>query len=280
MATISENETATHPLAAQRPGLGRRMMRDRHRAYPAIAVVLIIAVWHVFVVITEVKPIFLPSPGAVLGSLRELVQGDLAHNALITIGRIYGGFALAAVFGIAIGLLMQISRGVRALSDAFIAAFYPLPKIALIPLLVIWLGAGEAYNLTISAVSAFFPIVVNTYLGVRLVDKGLIKTARDLGCSPAEVQRKVVLPGALPSILAGLHLGLGTSVVLVIAAEMVAGSNGLGHLLVYAGQLLQTERVFALLVVMTILGWAVTRLQQRLDRVIAPWAVSSDRQPS
>ena len=215
-----------------------------------------------------------------LQSLQDLIQGDLGKNALVTIGRIYGGFALAAVFGVAIGLLMQASRGVRALSDAFIAAFYPLPKIALIPLLVIWLGAGEAYNLTISAVSAFFPIVVNTYLGVRLVDKGLIKTARDLGCSRVDVQRKVVLPGALPSILAGLHLGLGTSVVLVVAAEMVAGSNGLGHMLVYAGQLLQTEQVFALLVVMTVLGWAVTRLQQQLDRVIAPWAVSNDKQTS
>ena len=279
MATVGE-EGRPYLATARKGRLRSKIVNERFRAYPAIALVLIVAAWHFLVVWTEVKPIFLPSPAAVLRSLGELIQGDLGKNTMITIGRIYGGFALAAIFGVAIGLLMQASRGVRALSDAFIAAFYPLPKIALIPLLVIWLGAGEAYNLTISAISAFFPIVVNTYLGVRLVDKGLIKTARDLGCSRAEVQRKVVLPGALPSILAGLHLGLGTSMVLVIAAEMVAGSNGLGHMLVYAGQLLQTEQVFALLVVMTVLGWAVTRLQQQLDRVIAPWAVSNDKQTS
>ena len=259
------------PITARVPR--RSFLEQRYRFYPLIAVIVIVVAWHFFVLISGVKIIYLPSPLDVFNALGVLLTEDnLIGQTLITLGRIYGGFAIAAVAGIGAGILMNISPGFRSLADAFIGAFYPLPKIALIPLLIIWMGSGESYKLVISAVSAFFPIVVNTYLGVRLIDSGLIKAARDLGLSGAETQRKIVLPGALPSILAGLHLGLGVAVVMIVAAEMVASNNGIGFMLLYAGQLLQTESVFALLVVLTILGWTITEIQKRLDRVVAPWA--------
>ena len=140
---------------------------------------------------------------------------------------------MAAVTGIALGLLMGMSRIVSRVADVWIAALYPLPKISLIPLLIIWLGTGEAYRIVISAITAFFPIVISTYSGIRQVDRGLIKAAEDLGAGARQIQFKVVIPAAMPSILSGLQLGMGVTIILIVAAEMIGGSSqsGMGYLL-------------------------------------------------
>ena len=120
------------------------------------------------------------------------------------------GLCDCRVAGVTLGVLMGMSRLIARIVDPWIAALYPLPKIALIPLLVIWLGTGEVYKIVISAVTAFFPIVISTYAGIRQTDRGLIKAAEDLGASRRQIQLKVVIPAAIPSIFAGLHLGMGS----------------------------------------------------------------------
>jgi len=173
-----------------------------------------------------------------------------------------------------LGLVMGMSRLAARIADPWIAALYPLPKISLIPLLIIWMGTGEGYKILISAISAFFPIVMSTYAGVRQVEPGLLKAAQDLGASRRQIQTKVVIPGAIPSIFSGLQLGMGVTIILIVAAEMIGGSSrtGMGYLLVHAGQVLETEKVFAALVVLAIMGAVIIKGQQWLDRVLAPWA--------
>jgi ABC-type nitrate/sulfonate/bicarbonate transport system permease component len=175
--------------------------------------------------------------------------------------------------------LMGMSRIVSRVADLWIAALYPLPKISLIPLLIIWLGTGEAYRIVISAVTAFFPIVISTYSGIRQVDRGLIKAAQDLGASTRQIQLKVVIPAAMTSILAGLQLGMGVTIILIVAAEMIGGSSqsGMGYLLISSGQVMETEKVFASLVVLAVMGAVIIKLQQWFDRVVAPWAARDDR---
>ena len=123
---------------------------------------------------------------------------------------------------------MATSERMRAIADLFIAALYPLPKVTLIPLLVIWLGTGGPFMLTISALGAIFPVIINTVLGIRQCDPGLVLAARDLRAQPRQIIFKVLLPSAIPSIFAGIRLGLGVSIILVVAAEMVVGKFGLG----------------------------------------------------
>jgi len=170
-------------------------------------------------------------------------------------------------------VVMGMSRTVARVADVWIAALYPLPKISLIPLLIIWVGTGEAYKIVISAVSAFFPIVISTYAGIRQTDGGLIKAAKDLGANARQIQLKVVIPAAIPSIFAGLHLGMGVAIILVVAAEMIGGSSqgGMGWLLISSGQVMETEKVFASLVVLAVVGAVVIKLQQWIDRKVAPW---------
>ncbi len=251
------------------------MKRTLELVLPGLSVVLFVAVWQIYVEWNDIAPIYLPAPSAIAQALVEMAQdGSLFVHVGATLLRIFSGFLLAAVFGILLGLVMGMSRLAARIADPWIAALYPLPKISLIPLLIIWMGTGEGYKILISAISAFFPIVMSTYAGVRQVEPGLLKAAQDLGASRRQIQTKVVIPGAIPSIFSGLQLGMGVTIILIVAAEMIGGSSrtGMGYLLVHAGQVLETEKVFAALVVLAIMGAVIIKGQQWLDRVLAPWA--------
>lgn len=246
------------------------------RTLPIALVVAVLVGWQLYVQLGDIPPIYLPAPLAIFEALGAMVaDGSLFPSLAATLGRIFAGFAIAAVLGITGGLLMGMSRLVQRVADPWIAALYPLPKISLIPLLVIWLGTGESYKVVISAVTAFFPILMSTYAGVGQVDRGLMKAAADLGASRRQVQTRVVLPAAVPTIVAGLQLGMGVTIILVIAAEMIGGSSalGLGGLLINAGQVLDTDRVFAILIVLALLGAAIMKGQEWLSRRAMPWAL-------
>ena len=246
---------------------------------PALTIVAAVVAWEALVRLRGIAPIYLPAPSSVFVYLsRMIADGSMPYHLGITLLRIFVGFALAAVCGIVLGVLMGMSRTVARVADVWIAALYPLPKISLIPLLIIWVGTGEAYKIVISAISAFFPIVISTYAGIRQTDRGLIKAAKDLGANARQIQLKVVIPGAIPSIFAGLHLGMGIAIILVVAAEMIGGSSqgGMGWLLISSGQVMETEKVFASLIVLAVVGAVVIKLQQWIDRKVAPWVNYND----
>ena len=248
-------------------------------ALPPLTIVAVVVAWEALVRLRGIAPIYLPAPSSVFVYLsRMIADGSMPYHLGITLLRIFVGFGLAAVFGIALGVLMGMSRTIARVADVWIAALYPLPKISLIPLLIIWVGTGEAYKIVISAVSAFFPIVISTYSGIRQTDRGLIKAAKDLGANARQIQLKVVIPGAIPSIFAGLHLGMGIAIILVVAAEMIGGSSqgGMGWLLISSGQVMETEKVFASLIVLAVVGAIVIKLQQWIDRKVAPWVSYHD----
>ena len=256
-----------------------RVARLAGNALPAATVVLFVLGWEAFVRLRGIAPIYLPAPSSIAVYLyRMTADGTMLYHLSVTLLRIFVGFLLAAVAGIGLGLLMGMSRIVARIADAWISALYPLPKISLIPLLIIWLGTGEAYKIVISAVSAFFPIVISTYSGIRQTDRGLIKAAKDLGANARQIQLKVVIPAAIPSIFAGLHLGMGVAIILVVAAEMIGGSSqgGMGYLLISSGQVMETEKVFASLVVLAVVGAVIIKLQQWTDRLVAPWVTHRD----
>ena len=249
-------------------------------ALPTLSIVIFLLLWEVLVRWRGIAPIFLPAPSSIFVYLwRMIADGTMEYHLGVTLLRIFAGFFIAAITGVALGLLMGMSRIVARIADLWIAALYPLPKISLIPLLIIWLGTGESYRIVISAITAFFPIVISTYAGIRQADRGLIKAAKDLGANARQIQFKVVIPAAMPSILSGLQLGMGVTIILIVAAEMIGGSSqsGMGYLLINAGQVMETEKVFASLVVLAVMGAVVIKLQQWIDRKVAPWAVHDDR---
>ena len=240
-----------------------------------IAVAVVLLGWELAVLAANLNPIYLPRPTRIVLALVEMFRtGELAIDLLATLGRIFGGFAIALVIGVLLGVWMATSERVYAITDNFIAALYPLPKVTLIPLLIIWLGTGGPFMLAISCLGAIFPIVINTVLGIRQADPGLVLAARDLGATRRQIIAKVLLPSAIPSIFAGVRLGLGVSIILVVAAEMVVGKLGLGARLYLAGQVLETEQVFAVLIVLATLGIVITKLQDVIDVRLGHWRVA------
>lgn len=257
-----------------------RMTKLAEKILPALSIVIFVLAWELVVRWRGIAPIFLPAPTSIAIQMWQMIaSGSMEFHLGVTLLRIFAGFLVAAVTGIALGLLMGMSRIVSRVADIWIAALYPLPKISLIPLLIIWLGTGEAYRIVISAITAFFPIVISTYSGIRQVDRGLIKAAEDLGANGRQIQLKVVIPAAMPSILAGLQLGMGVTIILIVAAEMIGGSSqsGMGYLLISSGQVMETEKVFASLVMLAVMGAAIIKLQQWIDRRIAPWVAHDNR---
>jgi ABC-type nitrate/sulfonate/bicarbonate transport system permease component len=242
---------------------------------PYLVIAAVLIAWELTVRIKGIAPIFLPAPSVILKYLVSMtLDGSIPYHLMITFVRILVGFAVAAVAGILVGIAMGVSPLTARIFDPWIGAFYPLPKISLIPLLIIWLGTGESYKIVISAVSAFFPVVISTYAAIRQVDTGLMKAAKDLGANTRQIQYNVVIPAALPGIFSGLQLGMGVTIIMIVAAEMIGGTSdsGMGFLLIHAGQVLETEKVFAGLIVLAIFGAVVTGAQKRIDRLIAPWA--------
>ncbi|HEV2358141.1 MAG TPA: ABC transporter permease [bacterium] len=245
---------------ASRGGRGHRVLRIG-------SIVGLLAAWEALARSHAVPAVFLPSPEAVAGELAHLAStGDLWRSLGASLGRIAAGFALGSAAGLIVGVLAGVSRPAEAVADPLIAAIYPIPKIALLPLLILWLGIGEAPKIAVIAVGAFFPVAIGTMSAIRDVDPLLVRAARSLGAGRLHIITKVQLPASVPMVFASLRLAAGMSLLLVVSAEMIAATAGIGYLILYAGDLMQTARLLAGIAVLSVLGLLSTSGLAALER--------------
>lgn len=181
------------------------------------------------------------------------------------------GFAVGSLIGLAVGLVTGTSALADKIGNPIVNALYPIPKIALLPLFILWLGIGELSKVTIIAMGVFFPVAMNTYSGVKNVDTLLIKVAVSFNASWWKTMKSVVLPNALPMIFAGLRLAAGTSLLLLVAAEMIAAQVGIGALILHYGDLMITDSLMAGVIVLSLLGLIFNLLLQWIERKAVPW---------
>lgn len=231
----------------------------------------VLALWELACRLGGVPSVFLPPPSAVAVELARLTgSGELARSLLASLVRIALGFLIGSGVGVGVGTVAAVSPVAEAVIDPLIAVTYPIPKIALLPLLVLWLGIGEASKVAVIAIGAFFPVAVSTMAGIRGTDPALVRAAVSFGASPLQVITKVRIPAALPVIFAGLRLGAGMSLLLVVSAEMIAAATGIGFMILHAGDLMQTPKLLAAIVVLSVLGllstWGLGALERRVVR--------------
>ena len=200
-----------------------------------------------------------------------LRSGELVTHVLTSLRRVVLGVGLGALGGVSVGLAIGISRLAEAVGNPLIAATFPIPKIALLPLLILWLGIGEASKVAVITLGVFFPMAINTYAGVRSADPLLIRAAVSFGAGRWSLIRKVLLPSALPMIFAGLKLGAGTSLLLLVAAEMIAANAGIGFLVLQAQNLMETTKLMVGIVLLSVLGVLTHWLLVRCERAAIPW---------
>jgi NitT/TauT family transport system permease protein len=202
---------------------------------------------------------------------RWLANGELEWHTAVTLWRVFAGFIVGAVPAVAIGLLMAMFRPVRFFFDPLIAALFPIPKVALMPLLLLAFGFGDASKIALVAIAVFFPVIVNTYVGAANIEKIYWDVAKNFGASQTVMFTRIVFFGALPMIFAGLRIALAVSFIVLVAAEFVATKSGIGYLIWNSWELLQVDIMFVGIVTVGILGLITSALFQEIERKVIPW---------
>src|SRR5467141_629694 len=210
-----------------------------------------------------IPPQFLPPPSMIA----------LAFVSTIRSGVLLLGFGLAIVTGMAIGIAMGMFKTLRRIVDPYVNAFYAMPTVAMVPLVIIWLGLGFEAKVFLTWLVSVFPVIINAQVGVMNVPPAFIETARAFGCDRWQLFRRVILQAAVPFLIAGIRLGLGRALVGVVVAEMFTALAGLGYMVVFYGNTFRTAELFVPIVVLAVLSIAITNLIYRLERRITPWRV-------
>jgi NitT/TauT family transport system permease protein len=258
----------TRPVKFRGAGFAPKL--DRRAGW--IALVLVIAVWQLASSLGWVNPLFLPAPTAIARAIYQLAaSGALWQHLGYSIMRIGVGWLLGTIAGVIAGFAIGLSSRARGVGITFISALFPIPKIALLPLLILWLGIGEEPKIATIALGVFFSTAISVYSGVDAVPRNLIRMAQSFNVPFHSIVWRVIWPGALPSILAGFRITASIALLLVVSAEMIGAEFGIGAFVLQAGNLMQTDQLLAGVVILSLFGLAVGRLINWLETRLLHW---------
>jgi ABC-type nitrate/sulfonate/bicarbonate transport system permease component len=274
MASKNAAERAS-PMAAQParvPPARSAWRRHENAAIGLGSVAVFLALWEAAVRFGGVNPLFTSSPSRIAAAAYDLfaagtIWGDLRVSAL----EFFAGYGLAVAIGVPLGVLMGWYGRLNAVLDPFVSALYATPRIALLPLVMIWFGIGLMSKIAIVFLGAVFPILVNTITGVRTINPDFIKVARSFGSNDRQLFLKIALPSSVPLLLAGLRLGLGHGLIGIVVGEMFGATQGLGFLIAVAGARFQTDRVMVGIIIIALCGMAMTEMLRAIERRFERW---------
>jgi ABC-type nitrate/sulfonate/bicarbonate transport system permease component len=256
------------PVAFRGGGFAPRA--GRHAGW--IALVLMIGLWQLAGSSGWINPLFLPPPSAIARAIYQLaISGALWRHLSYSIMRIGTGWILGTVAGVVVGFAIGLSSLARGVGVTFISALFPIPKIALLPLLILWLGIGEEPKIATIALGVFFSTAISVYSGVDNVPRNLIRMAQSFNVPFHAIVRRVIWPGALPSILAGFRITASVALLLVVSAEMIGAEYGIGAFVLQAGNLMQTDQLLTGVVILSLFGLAAGRVINWLEARLLHW---------
>jgi ABC-type nitrate/sulfonate/bicarbonate transport system permease component len=263
-----DSGTETHPVAFRGGGFSPKA--GRYAGWIALA--LVIGLWQLAGSAGWINPLFLPAPSAIVRAIYQLARsGALWQHLSYSIMRIGAGWILGTIAGVIVGFAIGLSSLARGVGITFISALFPIPKIALLPLLILWLGIGEEPKIATIALGVFFSTAISVYSGVDNVPRNLIRMAQSFNVPFHAIVTRVIWPGALPSILAGFRITASIALLLVVSAEMIGAEFGIGAFVLQAGNLMQTDQLLAGVVILSLFGLAVGRLINWLETRLLHW---------
>ncbi|WP_198972552.1 ABC transporter permease subunit [Xylophilus sp. ASV27] len=241
-----------------------------------VTVIVLFALWFLVTNMGWVKPLFLPSPQAVLQQFYEYLTGQandkpLWQHFMASMLRVFSAFALACVTAIPVGIAMGMSRVARGIFDPPLEFYRPLPPLAYLPLIIIWFGIDEVPKVLLIFLSCFAPLALAARSGMRSASQEQINAAYSMGASYMQVIRHVILPSALPDILVGMRIAIGFGWTTLVAAEMVAANMGLGQMVLNASNFLRTDIVIMGIIVIGVVAYLFDLLMRWLERRLVPW---------
>lgn len=252
-----------------------RRWRADYLLIPAVFVVFII-IWDLFITIFDIRSVILPRPLAVWQNFISGLNTESALNyyphILTTLNEVLGGYLIGALVGIVLALLLSQIPLLERVFKPFIVAFQSIPKIAIAPLIIVWFGFEIGSKIALVILIVFFPILVNGLSGFKSVEPERLSVMRSLGASQWQIFSKLVLPGSLPFLFAGLEVALVQAMTAAIVAEFLAGRQGLGVLIIQMEQTLNTAGIFGVLVVLALLGWFLTMILNLIRKKLVFWS--------
>lgn len=237
-----------------------------------LAFIVLLGFWQLGSVQGWISSLVLPAPLEIAKSLWHLiVTGELWQHLAASLQRLLLGWGLGTLCGLLIGALVGLTSIGRAIGVPFISAFFAIPKIALLPLFIIWFGIGEPSKVATIAFGVFFPTVIYTYSGIDMVPRNLIQMGLSFNLTTRTIIHRIIFPGALPNILAGCRISASIAIILLVAAEMIGAEFGVGALILAAGNLYQIEQLLAGVMILSVMGVTVSSLITRIERHLLRW---------
>lgn len=237
-----------------------------------LAPVFLLVIWEVLARAGWIAPYVLPAPSKVVRTAFKLAMtGSLLNDLGVSLVRAGTGFAIGGSIGFTLGILVGFSRIAEAVIDRSIQMIRAIPFLAALPLVIVWLGVGEAQKIFLVALGVAFPIYINTTLGIRQVDPKLLELGRVQGLGSLELIRRVILPGALPSILTGVRYALATAWLALVVAETIGAQSGIGFLAMDAREFLRTDVIVLTIVIYALIGVAADGIARALERRLLAW---------
>jgi ABC-type nitrate/sulfonate/bicarbonate transport system permease component len=246
--------------------------RRRDRLISVMSPFLLLGIWELCARLGLIDTRFFPAPITILHTLVGLMDsGVLWINTWASLQRLFWGFLLGGIPALVLGVVMGLSRPVRAAIDPLIAATYPIPKSAILPLILLIFGLGEASKIVMVAIGMFYPICINAVAGVLEINKIYLDVGKHFHASRWQMFRTIALPGALPFIMSGIKLGVGMGLILIAIAEMIGAKSGLGYMIWNAWEILSVETMYVGLIVIALLGFVFSLVLTELERWLVPW---------
>ena len=238
----------------------------------AMSLVVLVTVWQLASSTGLMHPLIMPSPWEVGAALWRLTaSGALWEHVSASLFRLVGGLAIGTTLGAMLGFAMGLASVARSVGLAIVSALFPIPKIALLPLFIIWFGIGEGSKLATIAIGTFFPMAIATYGGVDGVDRTLVRMGKSFGLPAHAIVAKIILPGALPAMLSGLRIAASIGIILLVSAEMIGANRGIGAFVLMAGNLMAIDQLMAGVVVLSLMGLTVAGLIGLMERRLLGW---------
>lgn len=233
---------------------------------------LLLLLWEVAARVGWIDARFFPAP-SVIGekAMKLAATGELWEHLWASLQRLLWGSLLGGIPALALGIAMGLYRPIRVAIDPLIAATYPIPKSAILPLILLIFGLGESSKIVMVALGVFFPVVINTMSGVLQIERIYLDVGKNFGAGRWQTFYTIALPGAMPSIMAGIKLGVGMGLILIAISEMVGAKTGIGFMIWDAWQVLSVETMYVGLVAIAILGFMITWLLNEVEMLVLPW---------
>jgi NitT/TauT family transport system permease protein len=258
-------------MTAQRP---RKSFYKRHESgiLGGSAVFITLAVWQAFWSAGKLSPLFMSGPSAIAIRFHDdLMHGNLLSDLAYSGKNFAIGFVLAVIVGVVLGVLIGWYKRVEMLTGPFLNALYATPRVAMIPLIIIWFGIGMGSKVFIVFITAVFPVLINTIGGIRAIDHDLLRAARSFCASDRQIFTTVAIPGAVPFILTGIRQAVALGLIGVVVGEMFGGSQGIGFMVAYGGQTFATDTLFVGMLILAFSGVALTALTEQLEKRFSRW---------